>query len=103
MGKHEHFKVKGLWNFLVEAEIHAVPNTWEKWISIIWEKHGKTQTFRIYGFLKNFGLRRNPYNSRNMGKVNFHNMGKVWGEKTFQIFSNILGKAEIQVFLKFFG
>ena len=103
MGKHEHFKVRDLWNFLVEAEIHAVPNTWEKWIFIIREKHEKTQTFRIYGFLKNFGLRRNPYNSRNMGKVNFHNMGKVWGEKTFQIFSNILGKAEIQVFLKFFG
>ena len=24
MGKHEHFKVKGFWNFLLEAEIHAV-------------------------------------------------------------------------------
>ena len=26
--------------------------TWEKWISIIREKYGKTQTFQIYGFLK---------------------------------------------------
>ena len=55
MGKHEHFKVTGLWNFLLEAEIHAVSNTWEKCISIIWEKYGKTQAFQIYGFLKYFG------------------------------------------------
>ena len=52
MGKHKHFKVKGFWNFLLEVEIHAVPNTWKKWISIVWEKYGKTQIFRIYGFLK---------------------------------------------------
>ena len=45
MGKHKHFKVKGFWNFLLEAEIHAVPNTWKKWISIVREKYGKTQTF----------------------------------------------------------
>ena len=55
MGKHEHFKVKGFWNFLLEAEIHAVPNTWEKWISITREKYGKKQMFQIYGFLKQFG------------------------------------------------
>ena len=42
MGKH--FKVKSFWNFLLEAEIHAVPNTWEKWISIVQKKYGKTQT-----------------------------------------------------------
>ena len=42
-------------NFLQEAEIHAVSNTWEKWISIIREKYEKTQTFQIYWFLKNFG------------------------------------------------
>ena len=43
--KHKHFKVKGFWNFLLEAEIHAVPKTWEKWIAIIREKYGKTETF----------------------------------------------------------
>ena len=48
MGKHEHFKVKGFWNFLLEAEIHAVPNTWEKWIPIIREKYGKKQTFQSF-------------------------------------------------------
>ena len=55
MGKHENLKVKCFWIFLLEAEIHAVPNTWEKWISIIREKYGKTQAFQIYGFLKNSG------------------------------------------------
>ena len=92
MGKHEQVKAKGFWKFLLEAEIHAVPNTWEKWISIIREKYGKTQTFQIYGFLKNFGWSRNPYNSQNMGKVNSHNTGKVWGKK-----------ANIPKFLKCFG
>ena len=55
MGKHKHFKVKGFWNFLLEAEIHAVPKKWEKWISIVREMYGKIQAFQIYGFLKYFG------------------------------------------------
>ena len=55
MEKHKHFKVKGFWNFLLEAEIHAVPKIWEKWIAIIKEKYAKTQTFQIYGSLKYFG------------------------------------------------
>ena len=55
MRKNKHFKVKGFLNFSHEAEIHAVPKTWEKWISIVREKYGKTQTFQIYGFLKYFG------------------------------------------------
>ena len=55
MGKHEQVKAKGFWKFLLEAEIHAVPNTWEKWISITREKYGKTQAFQIYGLLKDFG------------------------------------------------
>ena len=38
-------------NILGEAEIDTVPKTWEKWISIVRGKHGKTQTFQIYGFL----------------------------------------------------
>ena len=47
-------RVKGFLNFSPESEIHAVPQTWEKWISIVHEKYGKTQTFQIYGFLKYF-------------------------------------------------
>ena len=35
--------------FFGEAEIHTVPKTWERWISIVQEKHRKTQTFHIYG------------------------------------------------------
>ena len=46
MTKHKHFKVKGFWNFLLESEIHAVHNTWEKWISIVREEYEKTQSFQ---------------------------------------------------------
>ena len=60
MAKQKHFKVKGFFNFSFEAEIHAVSKTWEKWISIVRKKYGKTQTFQIYGFLKYYGLSRNP-------------------------------------------
>ena len=52
--------------------------TWEKWIFIVWEKYGKTQTFQIYGLLKYFGWSRNPCNSQNMWKVGFYSKGKVW-------------------------
>ena len=45
MGKHIHFKVKCFSNFSLEAEIHAIPKIWEKWISITREKYGKTETF----------------------------------------------------------
>ena len=55
MGKQKHFKVKGFLNFSNEAEIHVVPKTWKKWISIVQKKYGKTQTFQIYGFLQYFG------------------------------------------------
>ena len=77
MGKDEHFRVKDFWNFLLEAEIHATPNTLGKSISIIREKYGKTQIFQIYGFLKNFGWSRNPYNFQNMGKVNSQRKEKI--------------------------
>ena len=79
MGKYEHFEVKGFWNFLLEAEIQAVTNIWEKWILIILEKYGKKTN--ISKFLKYFGWSRNPCNYQNMRKVNSHSKGKVW-EKT---------------------
>ena len=53
--ENKRFKVKGLLNFSFEAVIQAVPKTWEKRISIVWEKHGKTQTFESYAFLNYFG------------------------------------------------
>ena len=55
MGRHKNFKVKGFLNFSLEAEIHAVPKTWKKKVSIVQEKYGKTETFQIYGFLIYFG------------------------------------------------
>ena len=33
-------------NILGEAEIHAIPKIWEKWIPIVREKYEKTQTFQ---------------------------------------------------------
>ena len=77
MGKNKHSKVMGFSNILGEAEIHASPKIWKKLIHIVREKYGKTQTFQSNGFLKYFGRSRNPYNSKNMGKVNLHSTGKV--------------------------
>ena len=54
MGKQKHFKVKVFLNFSYESEIHEVLKTWEKCISIVREKNGKTRTFQVYGFLKYF-------------------------------------------------
>ena len=45
----------GFLHISCEALIHAIPKTWEKWISIVRKKYGKTQTFQIFGFLKFFG------------------------------------------------
>ena len=70
-------------NILVEAEIDIVPKIWEKWISIVREKYGKTQTFQIYEFPKYFGLNGNPYDSQNMEKVNSHISGGIWEKQTF--------------------
>ena len=40
----------GFLNISGEVGIHSIPKTWKKWISIVQEKNGKTQTFQIYGF-----------------------------------------------------
>ena len=94
MGKHKHFKVKGFWNFLLEAEIHAVPKIWEKWIAIIREKYGKkTQTFRSNGFL-NF-----------LGEAEIHTIPKIW-KKWIPIVREKYGKTQTfqsNGFLKYFG
>ena len=98
MGKDKYSKVMGFSNILGGTEFHTIPKIWEKLISIVREKYGKTQTFQIYGFLKYFGWSRNPYNHQNMGKVNFHNTGKVWEKNKHPKvmgFSNILGEAQI--------
>ena len=55
VGKHKHFKFMGFLNISGEAEIHTVPKTWGKLISIVREKYLKTQTFQSYVFLKYFG------------------------------------------------
>ena len=42
MGKQKNLRAKGFLNSSYEAEISAVPKTWEQWIPIVQEKHGKT-------------------------------------------------------------
>ena len=77
--KTEHSTVKCFLHIWREAEIHTISKTQNMGRVISTrEKYGKTQTFQIYGFLKYFGLSRNPYNSQNMGKVDFHSTGKMW-------------------------
>ena len=66
MGKHKHFKFMGFLNILDEAEIHTIPRTWEKWISIIREKYGKKQTFKSKGF------------STILIKAEIHTIPKIW-------------------------
>ena len=55
MAKYKHSKVMYFSNILGEAEIHTISKIWRKWISIVREKYGKTQTFQSYVFLKYFG------------------------------------------------
>ena len=102
MGKKQTFQSSS--NILAEAEIHKIPKIRENWIPIEREKYGKTQTFQIYEFLKYFGWSRNPYNSQNLGKVNFHNTGKVWEKKNkyskVMGFSNSLSEAEMHTIPK---
>ena len=38
----------GFLNISYEAQIHTIPKTWGKWISIVQEKYGKTQDFPYY-------------------------------------------------------
>ena len=46
MGKNKHSRVMDFSNILGEAEIHTIPKIWEKWILVVREIYGKTQTFQ---------------------------------------------------------
>ena len=63
--------------FWVKQKSMQFPKYGKKWIPIVREKYGKTQTFQSNEFLKYSGWSKNTYNSQNMGKVNLHSMGKV--------------------------
>ena len=76
MGKHKHLRFMGFLNVSGEAEIHKIPKIWEKRNPIRRQEHGKkTKHYEVTGF---FGWSWNPCNSRNIGKVNLLNTGKVW-------------------------
>ena len=93
MGKHKHFKFMGFLNISDEAEIHTIPRTWEKWISIIREKYGKKQTFQSKGF------------STILIKAEIHTIPKIW-KKWIPIVREKYGKTQTfqsNGFLKYFG
>ena len=56
------------------------------WIPIVREEHGKTQTFKNFGFLKHFLWSRNLYNFQNIGKLNSHSTGKFEKTQIFQAY-----------------
>ena len=74
----EKTNIPKLQGFSGEAEIHTVPKTWEKWISIAREKIWENTNISNLRFLKYIWGSRNPYNSQNMEKVNSHNTEKEW-------------------------
>ena len=77
--------------FLLEAEIHADPNIWEKWISIIRKSTGKHKHFKFMGFLKIFD------------EAEIHTIPKTW-EKWILIIREKHGKkTNISKFVKYFG
>ena len=83
----------GFSKILGEAEVHAFPETPEKQISIVREKHGKTQAFQIYGFLKY------------LGEAEIHKFLTTW-EKWISIVRKKYGKTQtfqIYGFLRYFG
>ena len=95
MEKHKHFKFMGFLNISDEAEIHAIPRTWEKWMPMIREEYGKKQTCQSNGFstilneaeihtITKIWKKWIPIAREKMGK---HKHSKVMG------FSNILGEA----------
>ena len=52
MRKNNDSKVMCFSNILGEAEIHTIPKIWEKWISIVREKYGKTHILRYLADLE---------------------------------------------------
>ena len=80
-------------NILGEAEINAIPKTWEKWISIVQEKYGKTETFQFMGF---FNI---------LGDTEIHTIPKTLG-KWISIAREKYGRTQTlqnYVLLKYFG
>ena len=88
MGKHKYSKGMCFVHILnssisreMETDTIPKPKTWKKWILIVKQTYGKTETFKSSGFLTYFMWDINPFNSQNMGKMNSHskeNMEKIW-------------------------
>ena len=93
MEKHKHFKFMGFLNISDEAEIHTIPRTWEKWISIIQEKSmGKNKHSKVMGF------------STILSEAEIHTIPKIW-KKWIPIVREKYGKTQTfqsNGFLKYF-
>ena len=93
MVKHKHFKFMGFLNISGEAEIHIIPKTWGKWISIVREKYGKTQTLQSY-VSQIFWVRQKSIPFPKYGQSGFPQYEKSMGKhKNFKFigFLNISG------------
>ena len=73
MGKYKHFKVKCFLKFLYEAEIHAFPKTWEKWIPQYRKGMKKHKHFKFMTFLNISGA------------AEIHTTPKTWENRIFII------------------
>ena len=66
MRKNKHSTVLDFSNILGEAEIHTIPKTQKKWITIVPEKYGKHKHFKFMGFLNI------------LGEAEIHAIPKTW-------------------------
>ena len=95
MRKHKHFKVKGFLNFWLEAEIHAVPKIWEKWIYVIQEKYGKHRDFPYFSLPRRFRVDENPRNSQRLGMYKFPKNGNIMWKAIAFLGCGFLRKLEV--------
>ena len=91
MGKHKHFKVEAFLNFLYEAEIHAFPKTWKKWIPQYRKSMEKHKHFKFMTFLNISGaaeIHTTPRENRifiTRKKYGKKNIRKLWVSQIFQV------------------
>ena len=117
MGKHQYCQGMGLLHISRETVIRTILKLWEKWITIVRETHGKTQTFQNYGFLTYFVWINTisktwgkwvPIVRKNTGKhkhfkgflAEIHTIPKTW-EKLIPIIRESMGKYKYSKVLVF--
>ena len=95
MRKVNSHSTKKVWEktILSEPEIHTIPKTWGKWISIVWEKYWKTQRFSIFFATPQLNLFHaildvwectNSHKMEILCRKPYHSLGvSFWGNQKF--------------------